>query len=205
MQKIDTESTNLKKQIIKKEKQKKELVDYKWIFLITVLTFIISLCFSFLSEIIIKNVTLVIGIIIVLLFIFIGILFDMIGVAVASAQEKPFNSMSSRKVLAASKAVYLKKNADKVSSFCNDVIGDICGIISGSAGIFIATTISIKFNINILLINLLVTAIISAITIGGKAIFKSYAINKSEIILYNFAKALTLFSRKKENYGTKRK
>ena len=45
-----------------------------------------------------------------------------------------YHAMSSKKIKGAKKAVSFKKNADKVSSFCNDVIGDICGIISGSAG-----------------------------------------------------------------------
>ena len=197
MKKIDTEDTNLKKQIVKKEKIKKELIDYKWIITIMILAFTISLGFSFLSETVIKNVNIIIGIIIVFIFIAIGIIFDMIGVAVTSADEKPFHSMSARKVKAAKKAVSLKKSADKVSSFCNDVIGDICGIVYGSAGVIISASLSVKLNIDILITTLLITALISAITIGGKAIFKSFAINKSDIILYNFAKVLSIFSKNK--------
>lgn len=180
----------IKKQIQVKKKQK---FNYNWIIKITLLAFLISGIFSSFSEIFVKNVNIYIAILILLLFIGIGILFDMIGVAVTSASEEPFHSMSSRKVKGAKQAVYLKKNADKVSSFCNDVIGDICGIISGSVGVTIALYLSNY--INIFVSSLLITSIISALTIGGKALFKSIAINSSNEILYNFAKFISIFKK----------
>lgn len=183
----------IKKQIERKEKK---LVDYSWIIKITLLAFIISLVFSICSESVIPNVNIIVAIIILIFFIGIGILFDMIGVAVTSADEEPFHSMSSRKVKGAKQAVMLKKSADKVSSFCNDVIGDICGIISGTVGVTIASSIAIMSNIPIFICSLFVTAIIAGLTIGGKAIFKSIAINKSNSILYHFAKVISIFKKK---------
>ena len=101
---------------------------------IVIVAFVLSFGLSYISQSTIPKLSLVFGIIITLLFIFIGVLFDIIGVSVTSADEAVFHSMSSRKVKGASLAVKFKKNADKVSSFCCDVIGDICGIISGAAG-----------------------------------------------------------------------
>ena len=173
----------IKKQIQIKNKQK---IDYKWIIKITLLAFVISIVFSSLSESFVKNVNIFVAVLILIIFIFIGILFDMIGVAVTSADEGPFHSMSSRKVKGAKLAVKFKQNADKVSSFCNDVIGDICGVVSGSCCITIATNLSNSYNFNYLLCSLIVTSIVSALTIGGKAIGKNIAINKSDIILYKF-------------------
>ena len=109
-----------------------------WPLIVTILAFTISLLFSFMSESIMPKVGIIVGIMILILFIFIGIIFDMIGVAVTSSNEEPLHAMSSKKIKGAKKAVSFKKNADKVSSFCNDVIGDICGIISGSAGVSVA-------------------------------------------------------------------
>jgi len=180
----------IKKQIQIKNKQK---TNYNWIIKITIIAFIISIIFSSLSEVFIKNVNIYLAILILTIFIAIGILFDMIGVAVTSADEQPFHSMSSRKVKGAKQAVFLKKNADKVSSFCNDVIGDICGIISGSVGVTIS--VSLSEYIPLFISTLLITAIIAALTIGGKAIFKSIAINKSNEILYNFAKVISIFKK----------
>jgi len=184
---------NLQIQTKKKEKQKKAKVNIKWIIQIAIISFLISIFMSFLSEITLKNVNLLISIIITLTFIFLGILFDIVGVSVTSSDEKVFHSMNSRKVKGANIAVKFKKNADKVSSFCCDVIGDICGVISGSAGVVIATILIKETPINELFITLITTALIASLTITGKAIGKSFAINKSNIILYEFSKIVSYF------------
>lgn len=195
---IRDEVKNLKVQIRRKEKKDKAKPDIKWIIQIMIISFMISLVFSFASEMTLPNVHVVIGVLVVILFIILGLLFDMIGVAVTSADEKPFHSMNSRKVKGADIAVKFKKNAAKVSSFCNDVIGDICGIVSGSAGAMIALSLSETLNIDKFIISLFVTAFIAALTIGGKAMGKSFAINKSNLILYEFAKFISYFYKPKK-------
>ena len=177
----------------KKEKIKKEKVNIGWIITIVIVSFILSFCLSFISEMTIPKLPLIIGIIITLLFILLGIVFDIIGVSVTAADEAIFHSMNSRKVKGASVAVKFKKNADKVSSFCCDVIGDVCGIISGAAGTTIAMILITNCHFNAILTALIVSAIIASLTIGGKAIGKSFAINKSSIILYEFAKFVSNF------------
>lgn len=180
--------------LLKKEDNKHhEKSNIKWIITITILAFIISVVFTLLSDILLQSVNVVIGIIIVIVFILLGVIFDIIGVAVTSASESPFHAMASKKIKSAKTAVKLKKNADKVSSFCNDVIGDICGIVSGSAGVYVGTVLSDKLNISIVIMSLITTGLIAAFTIGGKAIGKSFAINKSTTILYQFSKAISPF------------
>lgn len=191
--KNNDELKNLIEDTKKKEKIKKETVDKKWIIIIVCLSFTISFVFSLISQLTIPNLSLWLGILITLLFIAIGILFDIIGVSVTSADEKVFHSMNSRKVKGASVAVKFKKNADKVSNFCCDVIGDVCGIISGAAGTTITAILVSKFGFNLLFTGLVVAATIAALTIGGKAMGKSFAINKSNIILYEFAKFISNF------------
>ena len=191
-----SEFNNLLEQTKKKEKIKKEKVNVKWIITIVITSFVISFCLSFIANSTIPNLSLILGIIITLIFILIGVLFDIIGVAVTTADEKVFHSMNSRRVKGANIAVKFKKNADKVSNFCCDVIGDVCGVISGAAGTTIAAILITKYNTNILLTGLLLTAIISSLTIGGKAIGKSFAINKCDIILYEFAKFISNFYKK---------
>ncbi len=180
----------------KKQIKDKKKVDIKWICLISALSFIISLIFSFVGETVIPNAHILVSAFLIFAFIFLGILFDMIGISVTVADLKTFNSMATKKVKGATLAVKLIKNADKVSSFCNDVIGDICGIISGSTGVSVAIIVANKFDISLLLVTLLITALIAAMTIGGKAIGKSFAINKSNSILYKFVKVLSIFYRK---------
>lgn len=194
--KKNNELESLKEIDKKKEKIKKEKVDIKWVIIVSITAFIVSVCLSFIAQITIPNFPLWLGIIVTLLFIGLGILFDIIGVAVTTADEAVFHSMNSRKVKGANTAVKFKKNADKVSSFCCDVIGDICGIISGAAGTSIAAILTIDFKFNLLVTGLIVAAIIASLTIGGKAIGKSYAINKSDIILYKFSKFISNLYRK---------
>lgn len=185
---------------IKKELKKKKnvLIDINWIIKIILLTFVISIVFSLLSEITIPNVPVWIGIIILVIFISIGVIFDMIGVAVTSSDEAPFHSMNSRKVKGADIAVLLKQNADKVSSFCNDVVGDICGIISGATSGIIAISLSSTYHIDSFITILLTTAFVASLTIGAKAVGKSFAINKGNYILYKFALIISKFYKMKK-------
>ena len=181
------------KKVNKKKVVEKKLVDVKWILTITITAFLISIVFSSLSEIIISNVGTAISILLLILVIGIGVLFDMIGISVTVSDIRTFNSMASRKVKGASLAVKFIKNAEKLSSFCNDVIGDICGIISGALSSSISIILSTKFSLNLLSVTLIVTGLVAALTIGGKAFGKSFAINKSNIILYNFSRVVSVF------------
>ena len=185
---------NYSKKVNKKPIKDKKKVDKKWVLLISILSFIISIVFSFIGETIIPNAHIAISIMLIFIFVFLGIIFDMIGVAVTVADPSTFNSMATKKVKGAKIGVKLIKNAPKVSSFCNDVIGDICGIISGSTGVSIAIIISDRLDCSLLLVTLLITAFIAAITIGGKALGKSFAINNSNIILYRFVKFISFFT-----------
>lgn len=180
---------------VKKEKNKKDLVEFKWVGIITILAFIISIIFSAIAQSIIPNVNVIISIFLVLSVIFIGIIFDMIGMAVTVADTKVFHAMSAKKVKGAKTAIKLIKNAPKVSSICNDVIGDICGIISGSGGAAISAMLAIELKINALIPSLIVTALIASMTIGGKALGKGIAVAKANFIIDKFSKILSIFSK----------
>lgn len=181
---------------MKKQNKKKEIVDYIWIIKIVICSFLISVIFTLISETVIPNVGIILGVILTLLFILIGVVFDMVGLAVATAEETQFHSMAAKKVKGAKMALKLKKNADKVSSFCQDVVGDICGIVSGSTGAVITLKIVDITNLNSLITTLFIMGIISSFTIGGKALEKNIAMKKSNNILFNLSKILSIFSKK---------
>lgn len=193
-------SQKLEIEKFKKQNKKRQIEksNYKWVIQTTLMAFIISLIFSFISETTIPNVNIILGIVLLILFILIGIIFDIIGIAVASADVKPFHSMNAKKVKGSDIAVELIKNAAKVSSFCNDVVGDICGIISGSASAIISVIISTTTHINIFIVTLVTTSLIAALTIGGKALGKTFAINKSNIIIYESSKFISYFYKLKK-------
>ena len=170
--------------------------NYRWALIVTLLAFILSLVMSLAVTITFDNVTLAVSIIVTFLFILLGIVFDIIGVAVTSGDAVAFHSMSARKVRGGRIGVILMKNASKVSSICCDVVGDICGIISGAAGVTIVALLVNKTNINPLVISLVVTSLISSLTIGGKALGKNLAINKSTEVVTFVAKVLSIFTKK---------
>jgi CBS domain containing-hemolysin-like protein len=193
--KIKSFKEKYEKKIKKIDKEKKKFVDIEWIFKITVTAFLISLFFSSVTESLVLGLNELVGILIVIVIILLGVIFDMIGVSVTAADLKPFNSMASKKIRGSKTAISLIKNAEKVSAFCNDVVGDVCGIISGSVGLLISTGISTKYNLNGSAITLIVTALIAAFTIGGKAMGKSYAINKCDVIIFKASKLISLFKK----------
>ncbi len=181
---------------MKRKQTKQKMFDFKWVLFITVCAFLISFGFSLFSETIIPNVPLIVAIIVLVLFILLGILFDIIGIAITVSDPKVFHAQASKKKKGARLAIRLIKNANKVSSFCNDVIGDICGIISGATGVTIVTILVATFHWNMLFTSLLITALIAACTIGGKALGKGFAMQKSNLILEKFAFFLSLFDRR---------
>lgn len=165
----------------------------RWVIIVTSIAFVLSLFMSLITTIVLKNVGITISIIVTFLFILLGIVFDIIGVASTCANKEIFHSMAARKIKCGKVGVSLIKNASKVSSICCDVVGDICGIISGSAGVTLVAIIIKMTNINDLLVSLIVTAFISSLTIGGKAMGKGLAINKCNEVITIVSKILAIF------------
>ena len=173
---------------------KKSGTDWRWIITIFVITVCISAVMSLISTNLLANATLGVSFVILICIIAIGIVFDIIGVAVTAADEKPFHSMASRKVPEAGEALKLIRNAGRVSSFCNDVIGDICGVISGSAAAVIsARVLLLSKSGSEIFITLLLSAVVSGMTVGGKACGKSLAMNSSTAVVRTAAKVLCFF------------
>jgi len=156
---------------------------------IAVITFVLAAIFSIVSSSLLSNVIWYLGIIIVLIIVFIGIIFDMLGIASTAAEEAPFHAMASEKVPGARESVIIIRNADKFASFCNDVIGDISGIVSGTATAIVVLQISSLLGNNDgsathIGLSVLLTSLVAALTVGGKALGKHYAIHAStEIIM----------------------
>jgi len=140
--------------------------------------------------------SIIISFILLIFIIFIGISFDMIGTAVTAADEKPFHAKASKKIYGAKKGIYLVRHADQVANFCNDVIGDISGIVSGIIGAVIIINLALgNPEVNEIYLSILMAGIVSALTVGGKAMGKFLAINKPTDIVFFVARFLTTFDR----------
>ena len=181
-----------------KSKSDKIKVDKGWLGIVLILSFIISFIMALISELIIPNSFITVSIFLVLFFIFIGVIFDMIGLAVATAEEKSFHSMATKNVKGAKTAINLINNKDKVASVLNDVVGDICGVVSGACGLAISLKLSSLMGFDKILTTVIITSIISALTIGGKAFGKSIAINNCNSIVFSFSKFINIFTKNKK-------
>lgn len=165
-----------------------------WSIKILVLSFALSICFGVLSELLLSDTGVVVAILVIFLFVGLSIVADMIGVATTAANIQPFRAMASKKVKGAKEAINLLLKADRVSSICCDVVGDVCGILSGAAGASIVVKFALESKSALeIIIASLVSAIVASITIFGKSICKKYAIDNSNKIVLLAGKLLAIF------------
>ncbi|MDE6060169.1 MAG: hypothetical protein K2G31_01680, partial [Clostridia bacterium] len=94
-------------------------------------------------------------------------------------------------------AMWLVKNSGTVSSICNDVIGDIFGIISGACSAAIVVKIAESFDSDSLQrwLTIIISAVVSALTIGGKAFMKNVAISNSKEFVMFVARLIAVFNK----------
>lgn len=185
----------MKKQQKGKEKKNGESSQYRWALTVFLMAVSLSAALSLASQSMLEGAGVVVAVLILSLFIGLGIVFDVIGVATTAADPKPFHSMAAHKEKGAKESLYLLRNASHVSSVCNDVVGDICGIVSGATGAVIVTQLQNAFNTRNVLISVGVTALVSGLTIGGKALSKTFAMKQSTKVVYWAGRFLHLFHR----------
>ena len=174
---------------MKKDKEKQHS-KVKWFIEIFITTFILSMAFSYISNNGVTHLNILSSVIILIVVIAIGILFDIVGVAVTVAKEHEFHAKATKKVAGAKTSIKLIKNAAKVANICADVIGDICGVLSGAISALIAVKITNQFSLNFNL-QFLLSAWVSALTVGGKAIGKEIANKKSTQIVHAVGKIMS--------------
>ena len=154
----------------------------KWFIQVFITTFILSICFSYISTYGVSNLNLMSSIIILIAVIGVGILFDIIGVAVTVAKEEEFHAKATKKVNGAKTSLQLIKNASKVANICADVIGDVCGVLSGAVSAMIAAKLAENIGTDL---QFVVSAIVASLTVGGKALGKEIA-NKNSTPIVHF-------------------
>jgi len=164
-------------------KLKKEDAEVKWFLIVFIMTFILSIVFSYISTNAISSLNIFPAMIFLILTIFIGILFDIIGVAVTVAEEDELHAKASKKIEGAKTSIKLIRNSSRVSNICADVIGDICGVLSGSIAALISIKITEKFGLEFNL-QFIISAIVASLTVAGKALGKEIAKKNSTKIVH---------------------
>ncbi|HHX10746.1 MAG TPA: hypothetical protein GX729_05205 [Firmicutes bacterium] len=161
-------------------------------FLAFLLSFVLNATFEELA----KEISVYLSIPLFLLVIAFGILTDGIGIATAAADEKAVLSMASRKVSGARESLWFVRNAPRVSSVFNDVIGDVCATLSGALAVAMIYKVRPLFpSVNLVWLTSLGVGIVSALGIGGKALFKPFALKHAEGMALMLGKASYLMRR----------
>ena len=175
-------------------------------------TFAAACLLAVLSQLVLAEMKIVfIGFLLLLAIIFIGIIFDIIGVATTVANPAPFHAKAARKLPGAKQALVLLNNSSKVANICNDVIGDICGTLSGAIGTALVVGMMVTGGREALWASVLMTGLVSALTVGGKALGKSIAINSADTVMWRVGQILAWRSllsirrEKKENEAEDKK
>ncbi len=189
-------SKNKNKEKKKKKNRSPESLRRRWVICITIVALLLSITMSMFSDMLLRHSNMIVAFIILIVIILIGILFDILGVAVTAVEEKPFHAMAASKVKGAKSSLALIKNASRVSNLCNDVIGDTCGIISGASAAYIVSQIDfseVSF-MDATLFSMLLSGIVAALTIGGKALGKDFSINNAKQIIKLAGRVISIFT-----------
>ncbi len=193
---------NNKVEISKIRERKK----YIWFIKISILALCLSLLLTLFSEIILHKSNVIVAVILLVVFMFLNVFSDMIGLAITSCQIEELKKQNLDKKIF-EKCLRLIKSSDKVSSILCDVVGDICGILCGVSGTMIAYIISNYIPIETfnLLLGAFISALIAGLTVLFKAISKNYAVNHASEIVKKTAKILLLlkFQKKDKNHKSR--
>ena len=190
-------------QTAKKEEKRRTR---KWVITIFFATIAISASISLVSDLVMGSSPMLVAALVLLMIVFIGIIFDIVGMAVATADEKPFHAMAARKVKGAKECIMLLRNAERVSSICNDVVGDICGVVSGTASAAISAQILSNFELSFAsVVPLALSSLTAALTVGGKAIGKGIAVSACTEIVYHAGQVIYFVTHWKDLFKKKKK
>jgi hypothetical protein len=152
--------------------------EYQRIWLIAASTFMVTFLISGTTREFLGTISPFFSFLVLITVILIGILFDIIGTAVITAHESTFHAMAAKQVFGATHAIRLIKSAGEVASFCNDLVGDIAGTLSGAMGAIVAASLGKPVLIVIM------APTVSTVTVVGKALGKRPAIKHADRIIY---------------------
>ncbi len=161
-----------------------------WLWRIVIWTFFLSISFNVISQALLGGLGLFGSLLVLIVIVLVGVTFDTVGIAAAVARQAPLNARAAKKLPGARQALSLSLNSDRVATFCNDVVGDIAGIISGAAAAGIMFSLADGAYRGNTYINIALTSLVAVLTVGGKGFGKHLAMNNATEILSFVGKVL---------------
>ncbi|HEY8347527.1 MAG TPA: hypothetical protein VIL07_09690 [Symbiobacteriaceae bacterium] len=162
------------------------------------LSFVLAVVVNYVSDLALSSVHVLVAFIVVLVLVTINVALDILGTSVTAADQVPLNAKASKRIPGARQAIWLVRNADRVANFCNDVVGDVTGAVSGAAG----TTVALQLAEFVQggpavsqIFMLLIVGLIAGLTVGGKAAGKNLAIERATDVVMVAGRLLYAFER----------
>jgi CBS domain containing-hemolysin-like protein len=160
---------------------------WKHLSLVFIGSFLIAAAVGISSELLMrKTSSFWVAIVLLLTVIGVHIIFDIIGIAATAAHEAPHHARAANRVKGGRQAVYLVRHADLVANMANDVVGDVTGTLSGVlAAAIVIDIVRLYPNLGTkeIWVTTVVLALVASITVTGKAIGKSLAIQEANQII----------------------
>ena len=156
---------------------------------VSLTTFALAVVVSLLSGSVLRGTTIILATVVLAAIVLVGIVSDVIGLAVAKADPAPLNAMAAKRTPGARQALRLVRNAPRVATVFNDLVGDISGTVSGAAGAAIVFRVAVErpgFDEAVWAV--VMVGVIAAVTVGGKAIGKTIALDGAERITFQMGK-----------------
>ncbi len=170
----------------------KSTVSGRYIVLVGIGSFFLAIIFTFFSEFFTSRLNSIILSLVFLAFIvLINIAADVVGTAVTAASHIPFNAKASKRIRGAPQGLQLIRNADKVANLTNDMMSDITTTVGGALGISIVVQImKLGPALSQFWLNILITALIAAVIVSGKAFSKKIALSHPDDVIFLVGRVL---------------
>ncbi len=160
----------------------------RWAFKTLILSISLSIVFSVVSQSLFPKLSIFLSLFVIAFFIIVSVVFDMISVAVTSIDENAIKKYEKEKGY--NTALKLCQIKERVSSFCGDVVGDICGILSGAGGVSLVVNMNLTDPNVYFIVTCVISSLIAGLTIFGKAMMKGYSVENCDIVVMKTGRIL---------------
>ncbi|MBE3520045.1 MAG: hypothetical protein IMW97_07055 [Firmicutes bacterium] len=154
-------------------------------FILGISALVLSFVLNFFSDKVSFSLSPYLSLPFILVVVVLGIAADVVGIASARAREPALTSMASKKMRGAKEALWFIRNADKVSSLANDLLGDVCATVAGGLAVGLSFKFAGSTRLTRPVLSALAVGVAAALAVGGKALMKGIGLKRAESIVYH--------------------
>ncbi|MDR3288667.1 MAG: hypothetical protein LBT22_04505 [Peptococcaceae bacterium] len=176
--------------------RKRKTKSWKHTLFIFLLTFFTATVVSGASIVLLNHTKPWVAALVLLIVVFLHVVFDTVGTASTAATEPPHHARAAKKIYGAKQSIMLVKNADVVSTFTNDIVGDVTSTLGGAMAATIVLSLIREYprmSAYEVSVNTLMLALVASLTVAGKALGKTLAIQRADHIIGIVGRIMAMF------------